>query len=378
MDGGSTDGTQAILSRLAQEADGRLGWRSEADNGPAHAVNKAMVMARGDIIGWLNADDTYEPGAVGRAANAMAVHPEWLMAYGHGRHIDACDQVIGDYPTLRPDTPIQQFTDGCFICQPTVFFRKEALNQIGEMDESLKTAFDLEWWLRMFSQNHEAIGFIDARQANSRLHGTCITLNQREVVIHESMQVLAQYQGTCPLHWFKTYVNEVLGDYPHGRQISDVRTHLKKFARGIFGYLTDADKQELRNLLETDARIKLAVPDAYLEVYPDGWLPARSSLRVRSRKRRWCGVELTGQHVSKTDEPLQLKVLTPEGMEYVHTVKKMGPFSLRIDLPAPVERPAFWTFIIETEGGFIPSEYEPGSEDSRKLACKIDAVRLCR
>ncbi|RLJ20549.1 hypothetical protein DJ030_06420 [bacterium endosymbiont of Escarpia laminata] len=376
MDGGSTDGTQAILSRLAQEANGRLRWKSEADRGPAHAVNKAMAIVRGDIIGWLNADDIYMPGALERAVQTLDAHPEWLMIYGHGQHIDECDRVIGDYPTRLPDTPLQAFADGCYICQPTVFLRKDALNRYGRLTESLETAFDFEWWLRIFSQQQEAIGFVDAQQAGSRLHRACLTLNQRETVIREGMQVLAQYLGTSPLHWFKTYTDEMLADYPHGRQINNIKAYLNKFSRSISAYLSDADKQELRNYQQTDARINLAIPDAYLEIYSDGWLPVRSTLRVRSRKRRWQRVELRGRHVSKADGPLQLKVYSPEGKESVHKIEKRGPFSLQIELPAPAERPAFWTFTIEADGGFVPREYEPGSDDDRELVCQIDAIRL--
>ncbi len=376
MDGGSTDGTQAILSRLAREADGRLHWYSEADHGPAHAVNKAMAMVRGNIIGWLNADDIYMPGAVGRAVQALETQPEWMMVYGHGQHIDECDRVIGDYPTRRPDTPLQAFADGCFICQPTVFLRRKVLNEYGELDESLKAAFDLEWWLRIFSRHPASIGFIDEPQAGSRLHSACITVKQRETAIREGMQVLAQYLGTCPLHWFKTYANEVLADYPHGQQINDIKVHLKKFAHRISSHLSDPDKQELSNLLETDARIKLATPDAYLDIYSDGWLPARTTLRVRSRKRHWRCVELQGRHISKTNRPLHLSVSSPEGKSYVHKIDKKGPFSLQIELPIPARHPAFWTFAIEAEGSFIPRDHEAGSEDDRELACQIDAIRL--
>jgi len=377
MDGGSNDGTQAILSRLAQESDGRLRWQSEADRGPAHAVNKAMAIAQGDVIGWLNADDIYMPGALERAGQTLDAHPEWVMVYGHGQHINECDQVIGDYPTRLPDnTSLQAFADGCFICQPTVFLRKEALNRFGGLTESLETAFDFEWWLRIFSQHHEAIGFVDALQAGSRLHSACITLNQRETVIREGMQVLAQYLGASPLHWFKTYTNEMLADYPHGRQIKSIKAYLKKFSRSISGYLSNDDKQKLRDYQETDARINLAIPDAYLEIYSDGWLPVRSTLRVRSRKRRWQWVELRGRHVAKANTPLLLKVYSPDGMGRIHKIENKGPFSIRIDLAVQAERPAYWAFVIEVDGCFIPKEHDTSSEDNRELACQIDEIRL--
>ena len=54
IDGGSQDGTVEILKQFPH-----LSWVSEQDRGEAHALNKALAMAGGSIIGWLNADDWY-------------------------------------------------------------------------------------------------------------------------------------------------------------------------------------------------------------------------------------------------------------------------------------------------------------------------------
>ncbi len=58
VDGGSTDGTLDILKRYPH-----LRWISEPDTGQSNALNKGIAMATGEIVGWLNSDDTYEPGA---------------------------------------------------------------------------------------------------------------------------------------------------------------------------------------------------------------------------------------------------------------------------------------------------------------------------
>ncbi len=62
-DGGSCDGTPSLLAELAEQHPGRLRWVSAPDSGPAAAVNRAVALAEGEVIGWLNSDDCYTLGA---------------------------------------------------------------------------------------------------------------------------------------------------------------------------------------------------------------------------------------------------------------------------------------------------------------------------
>ena len=90
FDGGSTDGTLDILKKY----DGQLRWVSEPDKGQSDAVNKGIRTATGDVIGWLNSDDIYYPGAVKLAAEFLAAHPEFDAVYGMADYIAADDGII--------------------------------------------------------------------------------------------------------------------------------------------------------------------------------------------------------------------------------------------------------------------------------------------
>ncbi len=208
QDGSSSDGTVEHLTRLA-EKDARLQWRSQPDNGPAAAINRALSVANGDIIGWLNSDDLYTVGALNRAQEFFERSPQSIMCYGKGIHIDGVGREIGVYPTQHPTVGLDGFKAGCFICQPTVFFRKELFETLGTLDESLKTTFDYDYWLRAFLRFPEQVGFVDAIQAKSRLHESCITKTMRETVALEGLALGRRYLGNAQPHWASSYLEEL-------------------------------------------------------------------------------------------------------------------------------------------------------------------------
>ena len=61
---------------------------SEKDSGPADALNKGFRLATGELIGWLNADDVYRPGALAAAAAAARTHPQAAFFFGKCRIVD--------------------------------------------------------------------------------------------------------------------------------------------------------------------------------------------------------------------------------------------------------------------------------------------------
>lgn len=247
-DGGSRQDTLDILARRQQQ-DRRLRYFSRPDRGPAHALNGAMAIVRGTIIGWLNSDDLYAPGAIRRAMDVLAEQPRLLMVYGHGRHVDAQGRPIGDYPTLPPSASVEKFMGGCFICQPTMFLRRSAQVMLGTLDESLKAAFDFEYWLRAFCAFPERIGFVDEVQAMSRLHDSCITMRMRRTVALEGMQVLARHLGSAPKEWLLTYADELEAQDPLERGIEDVHTHLQNAAGIAASWMTDEERLALETAL---------------------------------------------------------------------------------------------------------------------------------
>ncbi len=73
MDGGSTDGSVAILEA---QTDPRLTWISESDRGQSHALNKGLARAQGEILTYLNSDDLIMPHTLAFIVDYFEAHPD--------------------------------------------------------------------------------------------------------------------------------------------------------------------------------------------------------------------------------------------------------------------------------------------------------------
>lgn len=259
-DGGSTDGSLQVLEDLAV-VDPRLRIISRSDNGPADALNKAFRAARGTLIGWLNADDLMPPGALARAVSALEAHPEWLMVYGEADHINSEGDLLAAYPTQPPSAGIKGFRDGCFICQPTVVFRRALGVMLGPFNTELKTAFDFDYWLRAFSSAPNRIGFVPSVQAYSRLHNNTITAGQRETVALEAMQLIAHHCGHAPGHWLLTLFEEQLNEQTPQPAAESLEREMERLLSQVQPWLSAKDQRQLpcqlNELLKANQRQQL-------------------------------------------------------------------------------------------------------------------------
>lgn len=208
MDAQSTDNTADVVAKL-QTQHPEIRFISQPDDGPADALNKGLELSRGVVIGWLNSDDLYNTDCILQAVSRLMEDDQVLMVYGNAQHIDENGEILGDYPTVPPSRVQLNQNTGCFICQPTVFFKHTMSTMLGPFDQELKTAFDFDYWMRAFTHFDHRIDHISQYWAKSRLHKNCITLKQRRQVLFESMKTVAHYTGVCSGKWLGTYWQEV-------------------------------------------------------------------------------------------------------------------------------------------------------------------------
>jgi len=146
MDGGSTDQTVENLKKYGE----KIKWKSEKDNGQADTLNKGIKMAAGEIIGWLNSDDTYEPGSIKKSVETFLKFPETVSVYGHGYLMNRAGK--DKKPVIVNKISYQKLSKTNKLLQPSVFFKKEALEQIDYLDDHLQNVMDFELWVRFFKR----------------------------------------------------------------------------------------------------------------------------------------------------------------------------------------------------------------------------------
>ena len=145
-DGGSTDGTVAILMGFGE----RIRWFSEPDGGHADAINKGWRQSRGEIVAWLNADDMWvAPDAVSRAVGYLREHPDVDLVYGQCEAVDMEGRLIAR--SYHHEWDLEHAVVHCDYCipQPTSFIRRRILERVGWLDKSFVSKKDHELWLRV-------------------------------------------------------------------------------------------------------------------------------------------------------------------------------------------------------------------------------------
>lgn len=142
VDGGSTDGTIEIIKKYEPFIHR---WVSEKDQGISDAFNKGIRLSTGDIIGIVNSDDQYLPGAL------------WKIAESYSQEIDVyrgsiliVDSKASESYTYEPSMKFGMLPIYINVCHLPTFIAKRAYEIYGDYDRDFKLAMDLDLLRRFY------------------------------------------------------------------------------------------------------------------------------------------------------------------------------------------------------------------------------------
>ncbi|MFM2136742.1 MAG: hypothetical protein RL021_2142 [Bacteroidota bacterium] len=191
IDGGSTDGTQAIIEK---HLDRIHYFISEPDSGQSDAINKGMRQATGELMTWLCSDDLLLPGALREVAEAYSKHPDAGLFHAGGT-------VFGDGIKEKKigigieDRPLS-YIAGIPFPQPSSFFTRKAFDLCGPLDLSLNYGMDYGLF-QSIALNFDVIA-CDSIWSAYRMHKDSKTSSQLGRFVGDWARVFSRFLNSLP------------------------------------------------------------------------------------------------------------------------------------------------------------------------------------
>ena len=202
VDGGSTDGTLELLKKYPH-----LCVLTGKDRGVYDALNKGIALARGEIIGQLNSDDHYGPGAFSSIGEIFSADND-VQAVSAGAQVyasrpDGRPKVLATYPGIRPSELLYRATLGVPVFNGW-FFRRSLFEKIGQYSLDFSLAADRDFLIRCALQSIPS-RCLDAVVYHYRQHPGSLTITddrgRRVKYIHEALHLAGSYlslPGSAP------------------------------------------------------------------------------------------------------------------------------------------------------------------------------------
>lgn len=168
IDGGSTDGTVAIL----QEYAGRIQFISEPDKGIYNAINKGLTRATGDVIGMIGADDFYPSNDVLSAVAQQFQQTDAWAVYGDNQYVSAenPNKIIRNWKSGNYHNSNWLF--GWMPPHLSFYASRKLLDAVGLYREDFSCAGDYEWMLRALYNQERKVVYLPKVLMHMRTGGT--------------------------------------------------------------------------------------------------------------------------------------------------------------------------------------------------------------
>lgn len=168
IDGGSTDGTLDIVREYGERIAAVV---SEPDRGIYDAMNKGIRLARGDVIGLLNADDFYVSGDVVAELMDRMQRAGADCVFADVEYVDRndVDRVVRYYDSSH--WTVRKLRWGWIPAHPTFFIKKSWYERCGNYSLEYRIAADFEWLVRIMHQGRPVYSYLKRPVVRMRVGG---------------------------------------------------------------------------------------------------------------------------------------------------------------------------------------------------------------
>lgn len=346
FDGGSTDGTVAIL----REYSSRLRFVSEKDRGQSHAINKGFQQAKGEVVAWLNSDDLFLPGAIAKGAAALAQHARVGAIYGDGYQIDRAGNRIQKFPFTGPFNLWRLTFLADYILQQTVFFRRSCVESVGWVDESLH--YGMDWDLLVRLGKRYGLAYVPEELGCLREYGEAKSFAGGVKRFSELAALLQRQTGQvrAPGWWF------------YGLDTYD-KVYAEKVKRLTPGPLRPVGEALAKRWVQL---CRARLDHVYLHsqgLYTDGWAGPNLHWMVPQTDGR---LLLEGRVESVTPNQRLAVWLAGAAEPLVRLQLPPGPFAVDVALPDHAD-----ALVLRVAAA---QSFQPGPADRRTLSWRVDQI----
>ncbi len=179
-------------------------WFSKADNGQSDAINNGLKISKGNIVAFLNSDDVYLDNTFNTIINLFQKN-NCDVVYGNGFYNNENGVITSLYNTKDINT--NDIHNECFICQPTVFMKKEVIDTAGYFNELIRNSFDYEYWVRLWHADMKFL-YTNTFLACSRMYAENKTSLNRKEIYYEILSIMLFYTKKYNTSWMFNFSNE--------------------------------------------------------------------------------------------------------------------------------------------------------------------------
>ncbi|MEM7515079.1 MAG: glycosyltransferase family 2 protein [Bacteroidota bacterium] len=173
-DGGSTDGT---LEKITPFQDKIHSLESKSDGGQYFAIQQGLNESRGEIMGWINADDQYFPGSLSLVNQIFTQFPEveWIVGIpsflnsdGHITKVSTNSASAFYQPYIKEGFYREHLAG--YLQQESMFWRRTLWDRVGGLNLTYKLAADFDLWTR-FAASAELVQVVSPLAAFREIPG---------------------------------------------------------------------------------------------------------------------------------------------------------------------------------------------------------------